>query len=123
MKKKKKPTFNVLGPSRGHAMKKRIKDRWRRPRGVGNKKRIRKKWAGALPNIGYKNPDSLRGRHPSGYFEVLVYRVEDLEKVDPEKQAIRIAARVGKKKRLEIVAKAKELNIHVLNPGKGGEKE
>ncbi len=125
MKKKKVPYFNVIGPSRGHALKKRVKQRWRRPRGVGNKKRIRKKWAGPSPNIGYKNPDVLRGKHPSGYFEALVYNVGEVEKVNPQTHAIRIAHKVGNRKRQEIIAKAKELGIHILNPGKSqkGEKQ
>ena len=58
----------------------------------------------------------MRGLHPSGYEEVLVYNVKDLEKVDKERQAIRIASCVGMKKRLAIEEKARELGIKILNP-------
>ena len=57
----------------------------------------------------------MRGLHPSGFREKLVHNVKDLEGVDPTKEAIRIAHTVGKKKRMEIIAKADELGIRVLN--------
>lgn len=118
MKKKKHPKFNVpnAGGKRG---KKRVKDRWRRPRGIDNKKRIKKRSAGARPKIGYKNPESIRGLHPSGKREVLVSNVKEIEALNPELHVIRIRASVGKKKRREILEKAKEMGIRVLNPGKG----
>jgi large subunit ribosomal protein L32e len=47
-----------------------------------------------------------------------VYRVEDLEAVDPSKQAVRIGHTVGVTKRVEILEKAKEQGILVLNPGR-----
>ncbi len=92
---------------------------WRRPRGLHNKlrKRYGGKWAGRIVvNIGFGSPKAVRGLHPSGYEEVLVYTVKELEKVDPERQAIRIASCVGMRKRLEIEEKAKEMGIKVLNP-------
>jgi len=49
---------------------------------------------------------------------VLVYNVKDLENVNPERQAIRIASCVGMKKRLQIEEKAKELGIKILNPSR-----
>jgi len=57
-----------------------------------------------------------RGLHPSGYAEVLVRTVDDLNKVDPKTQAIRIAHTVGMKKRAEISVRADERGVHVLNP-------
>jgi len=41
-----------------------------------------------------------------------------LEKIDKERQAVRIASCVGMKKRLAIEDKAKELWIKVLNPSR-----
>ena len=92
---------------------------WRRPKGLQNKwrKRVGGKWSGRiLVSIGFGSPRAVRGLHPSGYEEVLVYNVKDLEKVDPKRQAIRIASCVGMKKRLKIEEKAKELGIKILNP-------
>ncbi|MEM5829637.1 MAG: 50S ribosomal protein L32e [Candidatus Aenigmatarchaeota archaeon] len=95
---------------------KRLKPSWRRPRGMHSKIRIRKKGKPKMPSIGYGAPKSLRFLHPSGFQEVLVSNLKDLEKVNPSKQAIRIAHTVGRKKRQEILKKAEELKIKVLNP-------
>jgi large subunit ribosomal protein L32e len=48
--------------------------------------------------------------------EVLIHNFKELEKINPEKEAVKIASTVGKKKRQEIVKKAEELKVKVLNP-------
>ncbi|MEM5879569.1 MAG: 50S ribosomal protein L32e [Candidatus Aenigmatarchaeota archaeon] len=95
---------------------KRLKPSWRRPRGMHSKIRVRKKSKLKMPTIGYRAPKNLRYLHPSGFQEILVSSLKDLEKVDASKQAIKIAHTVGKKKRAEILKKAEELKIKVLNP-------
>jgi len=67
--------------------------------------------------IGYRGPRLARGLHPSGFEEVMVYRVEDLDRINPERQAIRIGGTVGVRKRIDIVKKADEMGIRVLNRG------
>jgi len=93
----------------------RVKPNWRRPRGIDSKMRLKKKGYPPSPNVGYRGPKLVRGLHPSGFREVLVHNPKDLEGLDPSRYAIRIASRVGKKKRLEIIKKADELGIKVLN--------
>lgn len=88
---------------------------WRKPRGLDNKIRQKVKGWPPGPSMGYKGPKIARYLHPSGYKEVLVYNVEDLADIDAATQAARIAHTVGKRKRADIVAKAAELNIKVLN--------
>jgi large subunit ribosomal protein L32e len=88
---------------------------WRRPRGLDNKIRQKVKGWPPGPSMGYKGPKIARYLHPSGYKEVLVYNVEDLANIDATTQAARIAHTVGKRKRADIVAKAEELNIKILN--------
>jgi large subunit ribosomal protein L32e len=95
---------------------KRVKESWRKPRGIHSKVRIRKKGKIKMPSIGYGAPKELRFLHPSGLKEILVSNLKDLEKVDPKTQAIRIAHTVGEKKRKEIIKKAEELKIKILNP-------
>ena len=95
---------------------KRVKERWRKPRGRDTKLRKKQKGKGKVPSIGYGAPAEMRHKHPSGLYELLVSNVDDLSKIDPENQAARISGSVGKKKKLEIVKKAKELKIKVLNP-------
>ncbi|NLF88574.1 50S ribosomal protein L32e [Candidatus Bathyarchaeota archaeon] len=93
----------------------RFSTSWRRPRGLDNK--IRRKILGwpAGPSMGYKGPKVARYLHPSGYKEVIVFNVADLSNVDVNTQAVRIAHRVGKRKRADIIAKATEMNLKILN--------
>ncbi len=68
--------------------------------------------------IGYGTRSSTRGLHPNGLADRLVWRLADLEKLDPKVDLVRIAHRVGERKRLEILDRAKQLNFHIANPGK-----
>jgi len=95
---------------------KRLKENWRRPRGLDNKMRRRIKGWPACPNVGYRGPKESRGLHPSAFKEVRVFNLEDLAKVNPEIEAIRIASTVGNRKRAEILREARERGIQVLNP-------
>ena len=67
---------------------------------------------------GYGTAGSTRGLHPRGLVDTLVWREVELEKLDPKVHIVRIAARVGEKKRRGILTKAKDLNFHIANPGK-----
>ena len=87
-------------------------NKWRKPRGIDiyfNKE------DGAVPKTGYKRRKEIRGLHPSGFQEVLVFSVKDLENVDKDFQAVRLASTIGKKKREHIIVKANDLKIKVLN--------
>lgn len=95
---------------------KRVSEVWRKPRGMDSKMRKKKKGWPKSVEIGYRGPKAARGLHPSGYIEVLIHTVDDVEKVNPKTQAIRIAHTVGARKRIEITARAGERDIHVLNP-------
>jgi len=94
---------------------KRLKESWKKPRGLHNKVREKRKGRLKMPDIGYKKSEEIRELHPSGLKEIIVRNVKDLENLDANKYAIRIASTVGKKKREEIIKKAKELKIRILN--------
>ncbi len=95
---------------------KRIAKRgWKKPFGIDNKMRKRKKGWPKLVEIGYRGPKAARGLHPSGYTEVLVRTVDDVESIDVATQAIRIYHAIGTKKRIEILERARQKKIHVLN--------
>ena len=93
----------------------KLKENWRRPRGLDNKMRRKIKGWPPTVSVGYKGPKVARGLHPSGYREVLVHNVTEISGVDPNTQAARIAHTVGKKKQAQIIAAAKERNVVILN--------
>lgn len=94
----------------------RVKPNWRRPRGIDNKMREKKKGWPKAPSVGYRAPRKVRCLHPSGFREVVVWRAEDLEQLDPEVHAVRIAGNVGDKKAFKIMEKAEEKGLWVVNP-------
>jgi large subunit ribosomal protein L32e len=95
---------------------KRVSQVWRKPDGVDSKMRRKVRGWPAQAEIGYRGPRKARNLHPSGYKEVSVRNVDDLAKVDPSTQAVRISHTVGMKKRAEIHVRAGEGHIHILNP-------
>ena len=94
---------------------KMLGEEWRRPRGIHSKMRRGFKRRPPMVEIGYGGPALVRGLHPSGFEEVMVYNVDGLEDIDPKTQAARIGGTVGVKKRIAIENRAKELGIRVLN--------
>jgi large subunit ribosomal protein L32e len=99
----------------GYGKKRQLSDSWRKPRGQHNKQREQKKAKGALPKPGFGSPVAVRGMHPSGFFEVLVTSLKDLEGLDPKTQAVRLGATVGTRKRTIIQEQAVSAGLKVLN--------
>ena len=97
---------------------KRVAENWRRPRGVTSKMRKEESGFPAKVKVGYGSAARTRGLHPRGLVERRVWRMAELDELDPKIHIIRIAAQVGEKKRLGIVEKAKQHNFHIANPGK-----
>jgi large subunit ribosomal protein L32e len=108
---KSKPRFVRLGASR-----KRIDENtWRKPKGMhGRVKKLLGHNKGAAPDIGYGSPKSIRGKHTSGLEIVEIKNLNDLERVDPKTQIIKIA-NVGKKKKIAIVEEALKRKIKISN--------
>jgi large subunit ribosomal protein L32e len=95
---------------------KRVQTGWRKPKGIDNHQR-KQKFRGrpGIVKVGYGGPKIARGLHPSGYTDNLVYNVNDLEKLDPKTDGVRIGHSVGTKKRKEIITKANESKFKVFN--------
>jgi large subunit ribosomal protein L32e len=92
---------------------------WRAPHGMDSKQRRNYRYRGSLVRVGHGKVAEARGLHPSGFREVMVHNMNDLESIDPETQAARIGRTVGGRKREHIHARADELGIRVLNRRSG----
>ena len=106
------PQFN----RQDHHKKKRVDPSWRKPRGQLSKQRRGIKGKGATVEAGYRSPTAARCLHPSGFEEVHVHNTDDLEGVDPDTEAVRIASGVGARKRERIEDVCEDREIRVLNP-------
>ncbi|WP_433623614.1 50S ribosomal protein L32e [Halomicrococcus sp. NG-SE-24] len=107
-----KPQFN----RQDYHKKKRTPKSWRRPRGKLSKQRRGVKGKGDKVDPGFRTPEAVRGKHPSGFDEVRVHNVDDLDGVDGDAEAVRIASKVGARKRERIEEVAEDEGIRVLNP-------
>ena len=95
---------------------KRLESTWRKPKGLDNHQRKQKsRGRPGIVKVGYGGPKDSRGLHPSGYTDNLVYNLNDLAKLNPKKDGVRIGHGVGTKKRTEIIVKAIEKKFKVFN--------
>ncbi|MDL2246203.1 50S ribosomal protein L32e [Methanobrevibacter sp. OttesenSCG-928-K11] len=98
-----------------YARYKKLGIKWRRPRGKTSKMRRYEAGKPAMPSIGYRTPRDTRYLHPSGFKDVLVRNMKELENLDPATEAGRISASIGKRKKDLMLNKASELGIKILN--------
>ena len=95
---------------------KRLETTWRKPKGVDNHQRKQKsRGRPGLVKVGHGGPKISLGLHPSGYTDNLVHNINDLEKLNPKTDGVRLGHSVGTKKRKEIVTKAIEKKFKVFN--------
>ncbi|KXN72430.1 60S ribosomal protein L32 [Conidiobolus coronatus NRRL 28638] len=97
----------------------RMNPAWRKPKGIDNCVRRRFKGTLPMPSIGYGSNKKTRHLTPDGFKRVVVSNTKDLEPLVMNNRsfAAEIAHNVSSKKRLLIVARAKQLNIKVTNAG------
>ena len=81
---------------------------WRRPTGRHNKMREKRKGSAAVVSIGYRSNRKLRDRKI-----IKINNVKDLEKM--KKNEVAIISGIGKRKKIEIAKKAKEMKIEIYN--------
>ncbi|MGC8568081.1 MAG: eL32 family ribosomal protein [Candidatus Micrarchaeia archaeon] len=112
--KKKHPKFNV--PNFGAKSRSRVKARWRKQRGDDNKKRIKKPFMGAEPNIGYKNPESIRHTR-NGRFYARIENMAQLQELISKKASVDIilASTLSKYKKAKLTEEASKNGFKVVN--------
>ena len=109
--KQRKPKFVRFNPS--HL--KRLDDSWRKPKGGDSKVRKKKKGKPRMPTVGFGSPKEVRGLLRDGTKPVIVHNVKEVEAIEEKEVTIIIASSVGKRKRQEIIKKAEEKGLKVLN--------
>jgi len=108
------PTFLRRNTNRHSKLGKRRKKKqiWRNPTGRHNKMRLKKKSYPATVSVGYmkdkKEKGKIKKKNP-----IIVRTLKDLGRL--ANSQIGIIANIGKKKKLEIVERAKEKGIHLHN--------
>ena len=110
---KKRPSFRRVESWRY----KRVKDSWRKARGIDSKTRKKKKSGVKSPNIGYRGPKKVRGLHPSGFKEVRITTLDDLKKLNKNKHALKISSKLGAKKRIALTDYCQKRGFKILNLG------
>ncbi|KAF2011465.1 ribosomal protein L32e [Aaosphaeria arxii CBS 175.79] len=90
---------------------------WRKPKGIDNRVRRRFKGQAAMPKIGYGSNKLTRHLTPSGHKAFLVSNTREVELLlmHTKTFAAEIAHNVSARKRIDIVARAKQLGVKVTN--------
>ena len=111
--KEKKPAFIRQDYQRRKRLGRKLK--WRKPKGIHSKIRHHFKGRRKMPSPGYKSPSKARGLHASGLKIVNVYSTKDIDVIKKDTEGMVISAQVGLKKTHEMLKKAKELGVIILN--------
>lgn len=93
----------------------KLNDKWRKPKGIHSKIRHRFKGRRKMPSPGYKSPREVKGIHFSGLKIINISSIKDINNIKKEVEGIVISKTIGMRNKLQILKKAKELNIKVLN--------
>ena len=95
--------------------KKRLGKKWRKPKGLQSKIRLRLKGRAKHVSGGYRSPRKARYLHKSGLWQCVIKSTKDLERLDSKKSCLIISSSLGNKKRIVILKKAREQGFNVLN--------
>lgn len=94
--------------------KKRLPDKWRKPKGITNKMGLKRKGHNVKVSPGFGTKKSEKGKHRTGLKIIKITSKEQLKSVNPKTDGI-ILGKSGKKKKLEIIEEAEKLKITILN--------
>ena len=91
-------------------LRRKKKKIWRRPTGRDNKMREKRRGHPAVVSIGYSTAKKTRGNIMEKT-PIIIRNLSQIEKI--QKNQIAILGNIGKKKKIEIVKKAKELKVEI----------
>ncbi|PVZ96479.1 hypothetical protein BB558_007638 [Smittium angustum] len=95
----------------------RLPTSWRKPTGIDSRTRRRFKGTRPQPKIGFGSNKATRFLLPNGFRLFTVNNIKDLESLTMLNRTYcaEIASTVSSRNRIELVKKAKELNIKIIN--------
>ncbi len=108
--KKKKPVF-----IRQNYVRKKLGKKWRKPKGMHSKMRLGKAGKSVRAQAGYSSPKMIRSLHKTGLKPILIRAPKDIEEMNPKTEGAVISSKTGLKKRIELIKKALEKGITLLN--------
>lgn len=88
--------------------KKRIKKKWRKPKGHHSKLQEKRRGMHKMPSIGYKKPDKLREK------EVIVHNLKELNDYNKGDE-VTLSSTIGRKKKLLMLEKCLKQGIKITN--------
>ncbi|MBI5389417.1 hypothetical protein HZB01_03495 [Candidatus Woesearchaeota archaeon] len=110
--KKKKPVFRMQDAHK----KARLKQKWRRPKGIQSKIRLHKKGYRRGVEIGWGSPKDLRGKDPKYCLTpIVVHTLKDIHPLDAAKHSILLGKGMGARKKIDLLKLLKERSFKVLN--------
>ncbi len=87
--------------------------KWRRPKGMHSKMRKQRKGYPVSPSVGFKSKKAEFGKI-NGYIPILVHNFKDFSTVGSNNIII-LSRRLGAKKRIEMIKRAKNYKLKILN--------
>ncbi|KAL1928459.1 hypothetical protein VTP01DRAFT_2815 [Rhizomucor pusillus] len=98
---------------------KRVDESWRKPKGIDNAMRRRFRGQAPMPKIGYGSDKKTRHLLPNGFLKFTVKNVKELELLLMHNRtyAAEIAHNISSQKRIQILERAAQLNVKVINAG------
>lgn len=111
--KSRKPKFKR--PQTNQFAKLKNSNKWRKPKGMGNKVRRRRRGLSKMPTVGYGSPSLVRHLNKEGFREVIINNIADLANIKSKEDIAKISSNVGGKKKLEILSEIKKKNLSVSN--------
>ncbi|MAG38742.1 hypothetical protein CMO90_01510 [Candidatus Woesearchaeota archaeon] len=94
--------------------KKRLGFKWRKPKGLQNKMRLRKRGYAPVVKVGFRSFAKTRYLF-KGLKQVIVDNLEQLEKINQKTEAAIISSKIGGKKRLLLMERARKMKIKIIN--------
>jgi len=98
--KSRKPNF-VRGDSNKEKCK--TSNKWRKPRGLHNKRRLNKKGHQKNPSVGFKSPKLVKNLNKDGLNIKLVTNINQLKKIKKDRDIVLISSTIGVKKKIVLL--------------------